>query len=192
MRIIKLSLAAASAAVALFALVGVASANSLSVSSQTMRIAWASVEASGGFGSVRCAFAIEGSMHTRTTTKTAGALIGYVTRASVGPCEIGSATVLTETLPWHVQYDSFTGTLPGITSFTLGIVGAKWRIREPVFGVTCLFTSTEAEPNIVSFGLSSGRVTSAEIGGRIESDCGLSAEPIGTSSTVSAMTVTLI
>lgn len=191
MRTIKLSFAAASAVVVLFALVGVASANQLSVSSQTARITWARAELAGSWGTAHCRFTIEGSLHTTTTTKTAGALIGYVTSASVGPCESGSATVLTATLPWHVQYGSYTGLLPTISSLIVNIIGSQWSIREP-FGLTCLFTSTAAAPNTATFNLTSASVTSVNLGGSIESNCGLRGTARGTSSTNSSIMVTLI
>lgn len=190
MRKIKLSLAAVSAVVALFALVGVASANDLSVSSQSMRATWTRAEFIGGFGTVVCAFTVEGSMHTATTTKTAGALVGFVTRASVGPCPSGSATVLTATLPWHVQYASFTGTLPTIASVTEDIFGA-WSIREPTFGITCLVRPTASSPNTATFNLNAGSVTSVTLGGSIP--CGSFTGTVGgTSATNSALTITLI
>lgn len=196
---VKLPIAAAGAAVTLFVFVGVASGNRLSVSSSTMRATWTSAELSGGFGTVSCAFTLEGSMHTRTTTKTAGALVGYVTRASVGPCRTGSATVLTATLPWHVRYSSFAGTLPNIVSITENITDSAWQIKEPVFGVTCLFAASETEPNTVSLSREAGgALTSARLGGTIESNCGLRGTAGGTSGTPTVLgsttriTVTLI
>lgn len=194
MRRIELSLAAASATVVLFAVVGVASANDLSVSSQSMRATWTRAEMMGGFGTVTCAFTVEGSMHTRTTTKTAGALLGFITRASVGPCAIGSATVLATTLPWHVQYSSFAGILPDITSIVANIIGAKWEIREPSFGSTCLLASSASSPNTATFSLASGSVTSATLGGTIPCTGEINGNfrVGGRSSTDSALTVTLI
>ena len=63
----------------------------------------------------------------------------------LGACASGSATLLTETLPWHVQYASFAGTLPNITAVRYNIIGFARRIRE-IIGLTCLFRSTTAEP----------------------------------------------
>lgn len=196
MRVIKQSLAAVIAAVMLLTLVGAASANDLSVSSQAMRATWTRAELTGGFGTVGCALTLEGSMHTRTTTKTAGALIGFITRASVGPCAVGSATVLMATLPWHVQYSSFAGILPEILSIRANIISSKWLIREPAFGVTCLFTSTASSPNTATFNLAAGGgVTSVELGGTIPCTGELvnfNGKASGRSNTNSAMTITLI
>src|SRR5438270_3751470 len=116
MKLCKLLLAVVGATVLLGALVGTASAARLSNSSTTFRATWTSAEFSGGFGTPRCSLTLEGSLHSATIVKTRGSLVGYITRASVGPCVNGSATVLTATLPWHVQYDSFTGTLPSIAT----------------------------------------------------------------------------
>lgn len=192
MRIAKIAIATVSAVAVLGAFVGAASANSLSISSNTMRVS-IPVEFSGGFGTVRCNLTLEGSMHAATLTKTAGALVGFVRRASVGPCAQGSATLLQEALPWHVQWQSYTGTLPRIATITTGAVGAAWNIREPVFGVTCLFRSTTTEPSLGVFNLgTSGQITSMAMGGSIQSNCGLSGSLSGTSSSISALTVTLI
>lgn len=191
MRTITLSLAAVSATVALFALVGGASANRLSVSGQTISATWTEAALTGGFGTVSCPMTMEGSMHTRTTTKTAGALIGYITRASVGRCRIGSASVLATTLPWHVRYEAFTGTLPNISGIRTDIIGAQWTIIEPVFAFPCLLTSTESAPNTATFTVSSGRVGGVTLGGTIESNCGIRGTASG-SGFASALTITLI
>jgi hypothetical protein len=61
-----------------------------------------------------CRLTLEGSLHARTMAKVAGSLIGYITRVRTGQCTVGT-TLLTETLPWHVRYESFSGTLPNIT-----------------------------------------------------------------------------
>lgn len=194
MRSVKLSIAVVSATFVLFALVGVASANTLSVSSLAMRSTWTSAEFIGGFSTIRCAFTVEGSMHTRTTTKTAGALVGFITRASVGPCPSGSSTVLTATLPWHVQYSGFTGTLPSINSVIESIIDSKWSVREPSLGATCLVTATASSPNTATFNLTSGSVTSVTLGGTIPCTGAINVTGTvgGRSGTNSAMTVTLI
>ncbi len=191
MRTIKLSLTATGAAVMLFALVGVASANRLSVSTLALSVVWSRAELTGGWGTTGCALTMEGRMQSATTTKTAGAVMGSITRASVGFCSVGSATVLRETLPWSVTYSSFAGTLPRITSINTKIIGAKWVIREPAFGIACLFTSTEARPNTATLNLSAGAVTGVTLGGEIGSDCGLNGTARGTGSN-SALTITLI
>jgi hypothetical protein len=131
----KLGLALAGATVVLAAMVGTASANRLSINSSTFRVAWNSMEFNGtNFGSVRCPVTLEGSLHSRTISKVAGALIGFISRASVasGNCTGGTARANTETLPWHVQYASFTEALPTITSILT-------TIREPVFEVAITF-----------------------------------------------------
>jgi hypothetical protein len=72
------------------------------------------------------------------------------------------------TLPWHVQYGGFTGTLPTITSIRTNIIGFAFRIREP-FGVTCLARSTAAEPatGVFNRNTTTGAIETSEIGGSI-------------------------
>jgi hypothetical protein len=70
-----------------------------------------------------CRLTLEGSLHTRTMAKVAGALLGYITRVTAAECV---AAMLTETLPWHVRYEGFSGTLPNIT---LLVVRVRLAIR---------------------------------------------------------------
>jgi len=63
-----------------------------------------------GFAGAKCNLTLEGSVHSATLTKTVGLLIGYITRASIGPCPTGSATLLTATF----------GAGGSVTSVTLG------------------------------------------------------------------------
>jgi hypothetical protein len=136
MKLSKLLLAVVGATVLLGALVSSASAGRLSNSSTTLRATWARMDFTGGFGTVECEVTLEGSLHSRTIAKVARALIGNITAASVSsPCRRGGATILRETLPWHVTYNSFAGTLPNITNILTDVVGASFRIREPTFGV---------------------------------------------------------
>jgi hypothetical protein len=169
----KRLLSAVGATLLLGALVTTASAGRLSSSSQTFRAPFAMARFSGGFGTAICNLTFEGSFHSRTIAKTAASLIGYVTRAAIGGCETGSATVLTATLPWHIRYGSFTGTLPNITAIATNIVGFAIQIREPVFGITCLGTSTTTEPLTANFVREEGgALRFIRLGGRFETNCG--------------------
>lgn len=191
MRLIKLIIAVAAATVVLAACTTTASANHFSSSTQSYSTSWTSAEFIGGFGTVKCSLTVEGSLHTKTGNKTAGALIGFVTRASLGPCPSGSATILQASLPWHVQYATFTGTLPTIGSIITNTLGVAYQIREPTFGITCLTTSTASSPVTGRWNLSSGSVTSVTLGGSIP--CGSFTGSLGgTSSRNSAQTITLI
>lgn len=133
----------ASAALVLAVTVATASAGRLQTSSQQVRAAWSQVEfvIGEGIGTIRCALTLEGSFHARTFTKARETLVGYVTRASIRPCTNGELNLLAESLPWHLRYDSFTGTLPRITSIRFRVVGfSLW--FEYMFGIRCLYRST--------------------------------------------------
>ncbi len=140
----------AAAAVALLMAFAVtsASANRLSISGGRLwRAVWRELGySSGGVRGVVCEVTLEGSFHSGTIRKVERALIGHITRASVGRCPTGTSTLLTETLPWHVQYLGFEGRLPAITGVHLILIGVALRLREAVFGRTCLKRTTEAEP----------------------------------------------
>jgi hypothetical protein len=199
MRFGKALLVVAGASILLAALVGVAPAGKLSTSSQTLRATFREVRFSGGFGTAVCNATVEGSFHERTIAKTAGLLTGYVTSAAVGGCTQGSATILRETLPWHIRYQGFTGTLPSIASVIARIVGLSFQLREPVFGITCLARSTEAAPSIITFNReASGALTTARVSGTVPTNCGAEGTLDGTSNAFTVLnsatriTVTLI
>jgi hypothetical protein len=152
MKLSKLVLAVAASTVLFGALTATASARILSISNQQYRVTWNRLNFTGGFGTVECQVTLEGSLHSRTIAKVLNLLIGYITTAKIrNPCIRGEETILTETLPWHIRYAGFLGTLPNITGIRTNIIGAGFRLREPTFGATCLTLTTAAEPWIATF-----------------------------------------
>jgi hypothetical protein len=120
-----------------------ASATRLASSSDTFRTAFARLEwVSNFFFTIQCQFTVEGRYHSRTISKVNESLIGYVTSAYFGSCTGGSFAVAGESLPWHVRYRGFTGTLPRIETITQGIIGARFRMG------TCELTTSASSPGI--------------------------------------------
>jgi hypothetical protein len=159
---VKLVLAGLASAL-LLALSISASANNLSASNGRIRVVWSTLvlaSTSEGIPRVTCPVTLEGSFHSATIRKVAGALVGLVSRASVVPasCTGGTVTIGQEALPWHARYQAFSGTLPNITGVTIATVGARWRFT--VEGITCGATSTTASPGVGILNVSGGRVTS--------------------------------
>lgn len=116
----------------------------------------------------RCRLTLEGSFHTRSIAKVAEALIGYVNRATLAECAFLSTRLLTETLPWHVRYRSFSGVLPNIVTFRTSIIGLAMSITEPMFRTTCLGRSTAEEPFLLTWiREAGGRLREAELGGSL-------------------------
>jgi hypothetical protein len=198
MKLSKLLLAVVGATVLLGAFVSSASAGRLSASDTRLRASWTRMDFRGGFGTVECEVVLEGDQHSRTITKVAGLLMGYLTAANVTRCARGGATVLRETLPWHVQYREFGGTLPAITTVVTTVVGSSFKIREPTFGVTCLARATASSPTTGTYNreTGTGRLDSVTVGGSIP--CGSFTGALsGTSSSLdnragTRITVTLI
>jgi hypothetical protein len=202
----KVWLALLGATVAMGALVGTASARSLSTSNQSIRATWAAMEfSSPSTGvNVRCPVTLEGSLHSRTIAKVANSLIGYITRAIVAEpsCTGGSAKALTETLPWHVTYGSFAGTLPNITSIRTPVLRSSFNIIAVFFGIriTCTFRTSPINGTFNREG--GGALTSVSVEGReLVGEGGFGCERgnlAGTSSTLTLLgaatriTVTLI
>jgi hypothetical protein len=168
----KLGLTALLAALLLASAISTASARSLSVTEQSFRATWSSLEFAGGGATIRCRVTLEGSFHTRTIAKVERSLIGAISRAIVAhPCTNGEgwADNGTETeplgtapnkLPFHVTYQSFTGTLPAITAVNLLLSRVSFVIRTTVLGLTCQGRYGRAEDNIIG-------IAAREAGGAI-------------------------
>ena len=124
----RTSTAVLAAALLLAAAVNTASARVLSVSNQNIRVTWSSLEEVGAI-TVRCRVTLEGSFHSRTIVKVARTLIGAITRATVDEanCTNGSESPRNETLPWHLTYEGFAGTLPNI--FSVFVLLSRFRFR---------------------------------------------------------------
>jgi hypothetical protein len=165
---VRLLLSCALATVALAAMVNGASARSLSISNQNIRAVWAPVfiiVPMTPVGEHRCTLTLEGSFHSRTIAKVNGALIGYITWASVGhPCggegemwvhngverPLGGAAPATS-LPWHMTYQGFTGSLPNISEVRILIRGIRVTDMWRVFGnEACLAVFGEPNESIIA------------------------------------------
>jgi hypothetical protein len=202
----KVWLALLGATVALGALVGTASARNLSISNQNIRATWTAMEFSNPSAGVlvRCPVTLEGSLHSRTIAKVLNSLIGFITRAIVGEgsCTGGTARVRTETLPWHVTYQGFTGTLPNILTIRTTVVRPGFDVTATFFGfpLTCRFRASNV--NGVFNREVGGVLTNVQVEGRgLVGEGGFGCESgnlAGTSATltllgaVTRLTVTLI
>jgi len=158
---LMIAMTALTAAFLLATAVGTASARNLSISNTAFRITWRELDFGGGL--VRCEVTLEGSFHYRTIIKRERALIGHITRATVRhPCITGEGwadngiEVILETrpevsrlsnasLPWHVTYESFEGTLPNITGITLLLRNTSFVINSPGL---CLGRYGKTEDNL--------------------------------------------
>lgn len=158
-RIIYISVA--SALLFTFALAATtASANRLSVSNKNFRGAWRALRVAPG--EIECPITLEGSFHSNTISKVIGALAGYVSRATVANanCTGGHSTALQESLPWHVNYGGFEGSLPNITGLRIGLIGVALQLELSLFGAICLAKSTAERPVSGIARLTAGRITS--------------------------------
>jgi hypothetical protein len=122
-------------------------ANRLSTSNTKFRITWqhltATEDPNNGIARIECPVTLEGSFHSATFAKVRRALLGAVTRGIVNGerCTGGEFEPLQETLPWHLTYEGFKGTLPTITTIEL-LLGryAVLAQEDSIFGViNCLF-----------------------------------------------------
>jgi hypothetical protein len=159
----KAVLAALTATLLLGLAVTSATARRLEISNQGFRIVYLLEEPlelsnNVGLATVRCGITLEGTLHSRTIQKISGSLIGYITRAILHPaerCTGGTASIFTETLPWHVRFLTFEGTLPNITSVSVAIVGARFRVQ-PTGGPICNARTSGTEPAIGTFTVGAG------------------------------------
>jgi hypothetical protein len=136
-----------------------ASAGHFRVSNTNYRNVWSSWEIATPSGTVRCPITIEGRFHSATFHKTASALVGLTTRATIvgANCTNGTATVNQESLPWHATYGGFTGMLPEITELLLNGINEKYTTR--IGSLTCTFQTTSANPRRARVVLEEGVIT---------------------------------
>ena len=148
----KLLLAATSAAITLSFAASLAHARRLWFSASRFQAIWTPITFEAeGLPAVRCPVTMEGSFHSASISKVSGLLVGYVTSAKVngtraGCNNTGSARVNTETLPWHVRYLSFVGTLPTITGISLATVGEDFNVDPEGATPNCRVRTTSANP----------------------------------------------
>jgi hypothetical protein len=111
------------------------------------RFRWISLDFILGANTINCEIRLRGSFHSKTINKVTGALVGYVEEAIfINLCTNGGAArFLTENLPWHIRYASFSGSLPRINAINLQLIGMRAQIV-PMGGPTCLMTTTTINP----------------------------------------------
>jgi hypothetical protein len=136
-----------------------ATAGRLRTSTNRFRVVWAALNIKNFENEleIRCPLTLEGSFHSATIRKTRAALIGAVTLARINgsepPCTGGRATILQESLPWHLTFESFRGTLPRIERVILLLRRYEFRVELTVFGfrVGCLYLDqNRPEENLAS------------------------------------------
>jgi hypothetical protein len=202
--ITKVVVVALAVAVTMSMCVAQASARQLRVSSRMFEIVFSPLEFRMPFGTVRCPFTFLGEFHEVIITKVVHRLIGLIRHvtppAPTEPCVGGTATALAETLPWHLTYEGFAGTLPNITSMTLLVVGAAFNVREAGLGITCLVLTSTTNPARLAAARNTvtGVVTGVTISGSIPAACGSSVGlssppgPLTNLARTASITVTLI
>jgi hypothetical protein len=139
-------------AMALFAsLAASGSARNFSITNRNIRIVWTAanpLELLSEIATVRCPVTLEGTIHCATISKVAEALLGFITRAIADQdnCVDSSGNGIRarpreETLPWHIRYVSFSGTLPRV-KIRLRIGAAGIRILNAPLVGNCLYRAT--------------------------------------------------
>jgi len=158
---IKLLMVGLGAALLLALATGGAMARSFSLSDNTFSAKWAGLRFIAAGRTVVCPVTLEGTFHSRTLAKVVNSLLGFVTRAIVNnaACTGGGATVLSATLPWHITYRSFTGTLPNIERIFINLINASFRVQ-PSGSVACLARTSTTNPAVGFITLSRGTATS--------------------------------
>jgi len=142
----RLLLAAIGAIALLGMAVGAASAGRLEVSNSAngFKIVWTRIRLEAAGLEAQCPATLEGTFERATYAKRITERIGRVTGANIGTCNRNRATLLRETLPWEVQYDSFVGVLPSITTVSLNVIRMSFRAN--LEGIECLAATTTQHP----------------------------------------------
>jgi hypothetical protein len=219
---VKLCFTALTAAFLLATAVATSSARNFSVSNQNIRVTWARLDFVGGGRTIECNVTLEGSFHSSTIAKVARTLIGAITRAKVKrPCRGGEAWTanglethprlgrLNNTLPWHITYEAFAGSLPAITDIFLLLSRFRFKIQTGLFGFDCIGLygnerdnvtgrATIAGGAITSLAAVAGRNIATLVGQLGNAECPAIGNLVGTSNSVTLLgtttriTVTLI
>jgi hypothetical protein len=170
----KLIIGGLTVAIALAAAVNTAAARRFEVSEQRFLVLFRELTFTGSGGvinpTVICPVNIEGSFHSRTISKVSGQLIGYITEAIVhhrcieneawalNGTEVAQGATVPNTLPWHILYLGFRGTLPRIVEIEVTIDNGKFIVEAA--GVLCLYAATTGHPMEGQIHLNeTGRVT---------------------------------
>lgn len=95
---------------------------------------------------ITCEVSLNGSLN-RSVAKRAGVSVGSVSVASAANCRNGTVIFLSP--PWEVQYVSFSGTLPSISSGRLKLVGAAFLVNTLGGLAQCLY---RGDPQATSTG----------------------------------------
>jgi hypothetical protein len=135
----RLGVAALLAATTLAAALGTASARNLEISAQGILSSWSRLELQTSAATVRCPITLDGSFHSRTIPKTVNLLVGAITEVRIkeANCTNGSASINNATLPWHIVYTGFTGTLPAIISVRPAV--ERFRFTTTLLGIPCAY-----------------------------------------------------
>ena len=143
------SAVAVAATLLLAVAVSSASGRALSVTTQTFRATWSSLEFTSAIVTIRCRTTIEGSFHSRTIAKVERLLVGAVTRAIIAhACTNGEAWfdngseaeplgTAPRKLPYHLTYERFFGMLPAITGVGFLLSRISVAVRVNYMGFTC-------------------------------------------------------
>jgi hypothetical protein len=160
---VSAAIAGVAAILAMALAVGTVSARNLSASNQNVRAVYASLELGNTVTETRtrCQLTLEGSFHSRTIVKRVAALVGYFTRADLGPCTGGTGTVNRETLPWHLTYEGFNGILPNITAVTFSVVGLSFELLQE--GIMCRARTEARTPATSIVIVNAGTVTGLRV-----------------------------
>jgi hypothetical protein len=158
----RLLFAAVATTLVLGVLAGSASATRLGLNVSTFSATWSTMSLSGAFSEVLCPVTLEGTFHRMTLAKVADSLVGVVTRARIeeasctarAPGVTGRA-ILLSSLPWHITYRSFTGTLPRIESVKLAVINLMVLVstQNSRESISCLFVATSARPLVLKANL---------------------------------------
>ena len=159
----KLAIATLAATTLLAALTTTSPAREFETSEQRIRVVFRPLRLLSSSGdTVSCTVTLEGSFHYRTIRKVERSLIGYITKAIIATPNCVSSpeagiriAALTETLPWHLTYVDFSGTLPNVTArIKLNRFSFNF-INVPIIG-RCRYT---ASPNYILGGPVGGAIT---------------------------------
>lgn len=142
-----------------------APANRLQVGLRTPRLAWSELSFDGTVFElpveITCSMTLLLEFTSTTFAKSAGTPVGALLPQSIlVTCRGAPATLLVESLPWGVSYQSFQGRLPTVTQVSFSVTGFAFNFRLFEF-IDCLYRFPAGAPGTLRVGVAGGTATSA-------------------------------
>jgi len=140
---IRITLTALATTLLLATATTTATAGRLSIDDRDFYVFWNDssqrISFNAGGSAIACEVTLLGSFHSNTIRKVTRLLGGTIEHVDVDEAGCSNGTVdINGTLPWHVSYEGFTGTLPAISVVRALLTGLDFLIFNTAASARCI------------------------------------------------------